>query len=229
MPKLLATVFISPTPNADEILATQIAAPPTVIVEQVLPTPVPTAYIGVFIGEAESPAEGPIINPQLLGNPPTPAGTTIDLSGCATQPDALFTALLTSDGAVAERLRCPIEVLFPFDGTLQVFERGVMYWRPTGEIWAVAPREGRYWYVPSAPPVTAGEISAPDGLRAPVLGFGAVWRGIDGVQAALGFARTDETKAQLGVQRFEGGALLADQSSGQTFVLYADSTLAGPY
>jgi uncharacterized protein with LGFP repeats len=62
-----------------------------------------------------------------------------------------------------------------------------------------------------------------------VLGFGAVWRGIDGVQIALGFATTDEQESQISLQRFQGGALLSDRSSGQVFVLYSDSTLAGPY
>jgi len=52
---------------------------------------------------------------------------------------------------------------------------------------------------------------------------------VPGVRDAIGFAQTDEQQASLATQRFAGGTLLSDASSGQVFVLYADSTLAGPY
>jgi hypothetical protein len=227
-PKLLATVFISPTPNSDEQQATRGASTLTPSVPPPTPSSQPTVYVGVFLGEAEQEDGGPAMNPTLLAAAALPA-LDATVSTCSIPPDAVFGTSWASDATVNERIGCPIEAVAPFDGTLQIFERGVMYWRPTGEIWAIAPSTSRYWYAPSAPPVQPGEISAPEGLRAPVLGFGAVWRGIEGVQDALGFATTDEQEAEFAIQRFQGGALLADGTSGQVFVLYADSTLAGPY
>ncbi len=109
-----------------------------------------------------------------------------------------------------------------------------MLFIPGGEIWAIAPAlpAGRYWYVPLAPPPQAESISAPEGLRVPVLGFGAVWSSIPGVRDALGFARTDESAASVLVQRFLGGALIQDVSVGQTFALLgsgASGAAYGPY
>ena len=76
------------------------------------------------------------------------------------------------------------------------------------------------------PPVVE---AAPNGLRVPALGFGGVWSSIEGVKAAIGYAQTDEQQASLATQRFQGGTILVDFSSGQVFVFYGDSTLAGPF
>ena len=193
------------------------------------PTPQPTAYVGMFLGEAQPEDSGPVINPTLLSNlPVTPTSSFVE-GRCSIPPDTKLGTTWATDAAVVSRLGCPIEYLVSFNGSLQIFERGVMYWRPTGEIWAVAPGEGRYWYVPVAPPPLPEPVVAPNGLRAPVLGFGGVWGSVPGVRDGIGFAQTDEQQASLATQRFEGGTLLVDASSGQVFVLYADSTLAGPY
>ncbi len=228
MPKQLATVFISPTPDANEVQSTLGATTATPSVPPPTPSSQPTAYVGVFLGEAQPDEGEPNINPGVFAVDALP---TLDAPGaaCSIPPDEAFGTTWGTDATVNTKLGCPIENADTFNGTLQIFESGVMYWRPTGEIWAIYPGGGRYWYVASAPPVEPGEISVPDGLRAPVLGFGAVWRGIDGVQTALGFATTDEQELQISLQRFQGGALLSDRSSGQVFVLYSDSTLAGPY
>jgi hypothetical protein len=106
-----------------------------------------------------------------------------------------------------------------------------MYWRgDTGEIWAIAPgTSGRFWFVANAPPAEETPITAPEGLRVPTLGFGNVWRGVNGVREALGFARTDEQPASFTLQRFQGGTLLKDGSSGQVFALAGDGVAYGPY
>jgi hypothetical protein len=229
MPKVLATVFISPTPNSAEAQATLGAITATPTIPAATASSQPTAYVGVFLGEVE-PEEGgiPFTNSTqvALGGLPT---LDAPAAACSIPIDEVFGTTWLDDPSVRERIGCPIENAALSIGTLQIFERGVMYWRSTGEIWAISPGNGRYWYVASAPPVPPGEISAPEGLRAPVLGFGAVWRGVEGVRDALGFATTDEEQAEITLQRFQGGALLADRSSGQVFVLFADSTAAGPY
>ena len=113
----------------------------------------------------------------------------------------------------------------------------MLYSRPTGDIWVFAPAElqaGRFWYASSAPeaPADEQEIIAPEGLRVPVLGFGAAWRAIAGVRETLGFARTEESTVTAYWQRFEGGSLFRDDTSGQVFILIGIGTsgeVYGPY
>ena len=230
MPKLLATVEISPTPNQAEQEATRGASPPTATIAPIVPTEQPTAYVGVFLGEAQGEDGGPVIEPALLNNQPATATSSFNASLCsAIPPDAKLGTAWTDDTVVVQRLGCPIEFMASYKGSLQIFERGVMYWRPTGEIWAVAPGDQRYWYVPLAPPPPPVMEAAPNGLRVPALGFGGVWSSVPGVKDAIGYAQTDEQQASLASQRFQGGTILVDFSSGQVFVFYADSTLAGPF
>jgi hypothetical protein len=225
MPKLLATVEISPTPNQSEQEATRGASPPTAT-----PPPIAPAYIGVFLGEAQGEDGGPVIDPALFSNLPATATSSFDSVACPTiPPDPKLGTTWTADAVVVGRMGCPIEYMVSFTGSLEIFERGVMYWRPTGEIWAVAPAEERYWYVPTAPPPPPLVEAAPNGLRVPALGFGGVWSSVPGVKEAIGYAQTDEEQALLATQRFQGGTILADFSSGQVFIFYGDSTLAGPF
>jgi hypothetical protein len=230
MPKLLATVAISPTPNQSEMEGTRVASPATATVPPLAPTQQPTAYIGVFLGEAQPDDGGPVIDPALLNNAPATATSSFDASACPTIPvDPKLGTAWTADALAVQRMGCPIEYMVEFKGSLQIFERGVMYWRPTGEVWAVAPGLERYWYAPVAPPPPPVVEAAPNGLKVPSQGFGGVWSSIEGVKDAIGYAQTDEQQASLATQRFTGGTLLLDASSGQVFVFYADSTLAGPF
>ena len=72
-------------------------------------------------------------------------------------------------------------------------------------------------------------VTPPEGLKIPLLGFGAVWFGVDGVRDTLGFARTDEQPVKLAFQRFEGGTLFKDISSDSVFVLLPDGRAFGPF
>jgi hypothetical protein len=232
-PKQLATVYMSPTPNTAELDATRLASRPTAT--DVLPTAPPSAtpYIGVFLGEAES-ASGenlPIVNPALFEDEAGFALPTEPALSCPVQSDAIFGENWRTDAAVAQALGCPTDVAIQFEGTFQLFERGVMYWRGAdGAIWAIAPgTAGRFWFVANARPAEDTPITAPEGLRVPTLGFGNVWRGVAGVQDALGFARTDEQAAAFTSQPFQGGTLLLDGSSGQVFALVGDGVAYGPY
>ena len=55
-PKLLVTVYLSPTPNAEQQQALAAANPPTAT-PAVIPTATVTPYVGVFLGEVDSGSE----------------------------------------------------------------------------------------------------------------------------------------------------------------------------
>jgi hypothetical protein len=233
--KLLATVFLSPTPGDAERQATQAAV--ALLPTPVVATPVPssTPYIGIFLGESgNTGAAQPIfdgarfVTPQVVDIAATPA------VACAIAPDTRYGGAWANEPAVTAALGCAGEDAARYDGSTQLFERGVMLFIPSGELWAIAPGvpTGRYWYVPQAPPTVVSNISAPEGLRVPQLGFGAFWEGVAGVRDGLGFARTEETGTQIVVQRFTGGTLLLDVSVGQTFAILGSGgggTAYGPY
>lgn len=228
--KILVTVALSPTPNAEQQQALAAANPPTAT-PVVLPTSTATPYIGVFLGEVETVGDGgAVIAPALLGAPTSSVSVTL-VSGpvCPAQADPIFGTRWAENVDASIALGCPIEGGSSNTGTLQLFERGVMYFIPTGEIWAIAPALSRVWYSPNAPPMQPGDIIVPEGMMAPSLGFGAVWRGFPGVQDALGFARTAEEGSKLVTQKFQNGILLSDGGSGQVFVLLADGRAFGPY
>lgn len=231
----LATVFISPTPGDDERRATAVANRPTITLQPPTVIPTATVYIGVFLGESGGEDGGePVIDAAryagtLTANIPTLAAPT-----CLIPADPVFGTGWATNTTVADALGCAGEAVTSYVGSNQVFERGVMYFIPSGEIWAMSPGAagGRYWYVPLAPPDQGWEAPPPEGLRMPTLGFGAVWKAIDGVRQTLGFARTDEQAASISIQRFEGGALFLDSSAGQVFALIGEQsggTAYGPF
>lgn len=233
--KLLATVYISPTPNAAQAQATRAAILPTATIPLPTPTDTSTPYIGVFLGEADAGDDGPAIN--LTPQPPNPTAAEVTAAaptpGCAAPVEPSFGTKWNSSPEAAQRMGCAIQVAEQFRGVLQVFERGVMYWRgDTNEIWAIAttgPSAGHYWYITNAPSAPEDNLTAPEGLRVPVRGFGSVWRTTGGVRDALGYARLDEQPGSMQTQRFDGGTLFLDATSGQVFVLLVDGRAFGPY
>ena len=131
---------------------------------------------------------------------------------------------------VTRDLGCPIEGFFPFDGTRQSFENGVMYGRPDGQTWALAPGEpGVYWFVAAPPDAPEIDVSSPPGLIVPSDNFGALWRSLPEIQQALGFARLTTFDAALGFQRFEGGTLFLEVETGVVFALMTEGLAYGPY
>lgn len=235
-PKQLATVYISPTPNAAEQQATRLAAQPSLTAPPPTAVPSPTVYVGVFLeAAANSDDEVPILNATQAFEL-VPGLPTARPSRCQIPPDDVFGDLWRSEIRASQTLGCPIEATFRFEGVVQVFERGVMYYQANGPIWAIETTNDGYtdkqWTITQQlPPVEnpPADIVPPDGLSIPKLGFGAVWFGVEGVRQTLGFARTNEQKVELAFQRFENGALLADVSSGVTFILLSDGTSYGPF
>lgn len=233
-PKILATVFISPTPNEQERAATRAAVdsqPPTPLPSRTAP---PTAYIGVFVGDAAGADGEGVVNASLFEGTLAVNLPTLGAPGCAYPVDPVYGINWTTNTSAVSDLGCAGEPSSHYIGTQQIFEHGVMYWIPSGEIWSLAPSggiDGRFWYVEQAPPLQEWTVPVPEGLRMPQQGFGAVWKAVDGVRQTLGFARVDEQSASLDVQRFDGGALIRDETAAQTFVLVGrDTGIAyGPY
>jgi hypothetical protein len=234
--KLIATVYISPTPGQAEQQATRLALHPTATEPPAPPAPTATIYVGIFLGQSDSlddSAPVPAFNvgpAQQIATPPPASGR---FSTCPMPPDERFGTTWQTNTEAGGRLGCPAEGAIPYSGTTQIFERGAMYFTPDGAIWAISTGDnGRYWYVPQAPAAEPSNYNAPGGLRVPVFGFGAMWAGVPGVSDALGYARTDEQAATFTIQRFQGGTLLYDNGAGQVFVLVgADDrgTAYGPY
>lgn len=236
MAKLLATVYISPTPNDAEQQATRFAAQQTPTTVPTIPTATPTVYVGVFLGAADELDDGPLPTLALLQPPDevTPTAVNPILAACPRAADEVFGTLWLTDENATATIGCPTGDPVTYTGSTQIFERGVMYFNPDVAIWAISQQGGggRFWYVTQIPPADDTPISAPEGLRVPVFGFGAVWRSVGGVRDALGFARTDEQATTFTVQGMQGGLLLHDDSAGQVFVLLgtgAEGTAFGPY
>ena len=235
-PRQLATVYISPTPNVAEQQATQLAAVPSLTALPPTAAPSPTVYVGVFLEAAADPdGEVPILD-ATQSFELVPGLPTARPSRCQIPADAVFGEAWRSEIRGSQALGCPIEVTVRFDGIVQVFERGVMYFQSNGPIWAIeSTSDGfpdQHWTITQQlPPVQnpPTDIVLPEGLKIPVLGFGAVWFGVEGVRQTLGYARTEEQKVQVAFQRFENGALLADINTGVSFMLLSDGTAYGPF
>lgn len=107
-PKILATLYISPTPNDQEQEATRLAVraqPPTAIPSR---TPAPTAYIGVFVGDAVGVDGGvPILDPSRFEGTLPVNLPTLGAPGCAYPVDPVFGTSLDEQhpGGVRSRLR----------------------------------------------------------------------------------------------------------------------------
>src|SRR6185503_19067033 len=110
------------------------------------------------------------------------------------------------DPLASRNLGCPIELGVSVNGTAQIFERGVMYARPSGEVWAIAPSVNRFWYYPVALPPPPGDAPPPPtGLFPPSQTFSIVWRTVQGLSDTIGYARTDDQPSSISTQRFQGG------------------------
>lgn len=232
--KLLATVYISPTPDAAQAQATRQASVPTLTAPPPTPLPSPTIYVGTFLEPAADDEIPPILDAtQVFAL--VPGLPTERPSRCQFDVDPRFGAAWRSDPAVDQAMGCPVETVTDFNGVVQVFERGVMYFQSNGPIWAIETTNdgfpNRHWTITQTLPPVEGTppVSAPEGLKVPAFGFGSVWFGVSGVRDTLGFARTDEQAVPLAFQRFEGGTLFLDAGGEVVFALLVDGTAYGPF
>lgn len=229
--KLLATAYISPTPNAEQIAATRAAASPTAAPITPTNTPAPTAFVGIFIGEAPQDAGFQPITAPLFDRPPN-ISPTPDSTRCTTPIQPVFLALWQTETALPERLGCPIQESFGFFAEAQIFDNGVIYWRrDTDEVWALLPGDpaGRFWYVANPAPFSTADVVAPIGRQVPEAAIGSVWAVIPDLRQGIGFAQTGRQQVALNLQRFDGGTFLLDATVGQVFGLLVDGTAYGAY
>lgn len=222
--KVLATVYVSPTPDAAQQQATQRAQPPTATAEPATPLPTATVYIGVFLGESGGLDDASALAAveQLQAQRDVPTLAPDRLSVCPLQPDEAFGEFWRSAAALIDDLGCPAALPTPYSGVAQVFERGVMYRTPDGEMWAITPRgepTGVYWYTAQPPDVTADAVNAPANLRPPGQRFAGFWASQPDLREQLGYAQTEEIGTTFTVQHFQNGSLILDNSAGQVFVL----------
>lgn len=229
--KQLATVYLSPTPNAEQLQATRFAVTPTRAPATPSATPPPTAYVGIFIGEAQLSNDLPRIREPLVGGP-TPLPTS-DPRFCPIALDPRYLGIWLQNGRVSSQLGCPIQQSFGFFGEIQIFENGLMYRRPeTDEVWAFLAGNnnvGRYVYVERPAPIENTIGPAPAGLVVPTGSFGSVWSSVADLRDSLGWARTTPQEVAIGVQRFVGGTFFLDATSEQAYALVVDGTLYGPF
>lgn len=229
--KAIATVYISPTPNAAQMAATLSASTPTPAPPTATVQASPTSYIGVFIGQAQRAAGFAVIEQPLFAPPPV-GGPTAVAARCPTPIAEDYLLLWQTNRQISDAMGCPIQVGFGFFGQVQFFENGVMYYRPeTREVWAMQPDDpsGEYVFIEAPAEQATNTIEPIPGLSIPEGDFANAWLGIEGLFNRFGYALDTALRIALGAQRFDGGTMLLDANAGQIFVLLVDGTLLGPY
>ena len=233
--KLIATVEISSTANAEEAAATRSAISPTPVPPTATVNPTETPYVGIFIGEAQQQEmmvnfTAPIFGPRVeLGQPTANAQRCLSVA-----IDSPYLTAWRSNSSVSQRMGCPIQGGFGFFGEVQVFETGVMYHYPELEaIWAIRSLQsgtsGTFDYLENPSDVSTIGIQPPSGLIVPGDIFGNIWITVEGLRGEMGFARTEAQEVPLGLQRFDNGTFLLDSIAGQVYALVVDGTVLGPF
>jgi hypothetical protein len=232
----IATVYISPTPNEEEVAATRAVVTVTSVPPTATVIPTETPYVGIFIGEAEVEENfveilEPIFGPEeLAGGEPT-----ANAERCISNPiDLPYLTAWRNNPTVNQRMGCPIQGGFGIAGQSQVFENGVMYYYPEiNAIYAIrvasGTTRGEYDYLENPPEGSTIGIQPPAGLLVPGAAFGNMWLSVEGLRGAMGFARTEAQPVGIGLQRFENGTFLLDVSVGQVYALVTDGTVLGPF
>jgi hypothetical protein len=224
----IATVELPPTLSQIDKLATRQALPVTPTSAPPTVAPTETAYVGVFLGQAQSEESLPRI--QQPTNQPSP---TAEGGACAIAIDPVFGTAWRDNPSVARRVGCALQERFGFLAEVQVFERGVMYQRrDTTETWAIQPgliSAGRYWFAAQPTALLPLPLNIPEGLRPPSETFLPFWSSDPAIPTALGYGRTPQQSADLNLQRVEGGTLLLDVTISQVFLLLDNGDAFGPF
>jgi hypothetical protein len=187
--------------------------------------------VGVFIGEASDALVFQPFSEPLFANANANIQPTADARQCGRPIDGRIVRVWETQSAVRQRLGCPIQEMYGFYGTLQLFEKGAMYLQPDiRAVWAIVPQGtvGRYYYVEAPAPLTAPLEPSADGI-VPNGDFGSVWTLVEGLPTRIGLGITQPEEVAMAVQRFDTGTFLVDASSGQAFALAVDGTMFGPF
>lgn len=227
----LATVFISPTPDAEQAEATRQASSPTPLPPTPSVVPTETPYIGIFVGEAPGDSGMQSFTEPIFGDDVV-AEPTANLTVCAIPIDGAYITAWRTDSVVRRRMGCPIQAGFGFFGDAQLFENGIMYRRPENNtVWAIlsGSGQGEYFVLENLPQIATIDIRPPDGLLLPTDEFADMWLTVEGLRNQIGFAQTESNEIPLGAQRFENGTFLFDADAGQVYALIVDGTSFGPF
>lgn len=232
--RVLATVFISPTPNAQQAEATRQASSPTVPPPSPTVDPTETPYIGIFVGEAQRDTGIQSFTEPVFGvaDAPSAPEATANTAACAISIDTPYAQAWAENSVVSRRMGCPIQAGFGFFGTVQIFENGVMYRRPENNtIWAILPQaqQGDYFVLEDPPELSTVGILPDAGFQLPTGAFADMWLAVEGLRGAIGFAQTASDDVAMGLQRYENGTFLFDATSEQVYALIVDGTVHGPF
>ncbi len=246
LPKSLATVYLSPTPNAPQAQATLDNHRPT---DTPLPptfTATPTPYVGIFMG---APTSGPgAIIPTGTRGPvvtiapqpgtrvaPNTGGSNVSTTRNCSVPAAPPFANAARNPAVQQKLGCPTGSPVTVKLVTQPFQTGYMFWRETREIYVVSTAAvlkgaatDTFWRLPDnwneGIPASDPALAPPAGMLQPVRGFGYIWRSNSTVRSSLGWALAGEQPYDAIWQDFERGWMLL----GNNGAVFALSPLDGP-
>lgn len=239
MPKALVTVqFTATSPVADQLPSPTVDLSfPTETPEPPEPTSTATPNVGVFVGPQSSgtPIENSVppiapgslpgaTVPVFLGAPtaqtvpigPVVLTPTLPVAGpinCPVQPAASFVNAVGRDPNLQQRLGCPRDAGYQLTMVYQSFERGVMFWRDSKEIYALQTQDRRYsrfddTWADGQPESDPGFVPPGANLIQPVRGFGLVWRSNEALRNSIGWATQGELPYSAYWQDFEKGFML---------------------
>ena len=231
MVKPIATVYISPTPDASARAATRAASTPTPIPPTATIIPTETPYIGNFVGEAQRETGFESFREPLFAVDATIPAPTADVARCNIAVNGTYLTVWQTETIVNQRMGCPIQEAFSFFAQAQVFENGVIYHDPSIDaVWAIIQSDmPEFEYLEDPPSASTTGIQAPRGLVVPQGVIGDMWLAVPDLRPRIGFARVNAQEVGMAAQRFANGTFLVDQSSEQLFALVNDGTVLGPY
>jgi hypothetical protein len=247
MPKVLVTVWFSPTPDAASLAQTPVlAAPlPTATPEPLEPTLTPTPYVGVYIGTQTNGTPAPNYIPPLAAAPSSPGSLPVATvpvflggaptgsagSNCTVAVASSFANAYRQNASLAQQLGCPRDPGYSLTMVYQPFEHGQFFWRESKEIYALR-SDGRYQRVidtfQDGQPESDPAFAPPAGLLQPVRGFGQAWRSNEALRNAVGWALQSEFPYASYWQDFERGFMLVG-NGGQVFALIPSDPIQGAY
>ncbi len=163
LPKSLATIQFSPTPNQPQVQATASSRPSTDTPEPSTFTPTPTPAVGIFmgaptfatgvffppatkikaspvavlstpvIGTLNTPGAPVLVTPFVINV--TPGSTTNQ--NCSVAPAPEF-ARAAANSLVAQKLGCPKSPAVKLTMVMEPFQNGFMFWRDTKDIYILS-------------------------------------------------------------------------------------------